>query len=342
MSRFSKEDVLAAIRSSLKKRPNERLTRNQFISESGMTRADIDRYWDNWLSALEDAGADFGMSRFSKEDVLAEIRSYLHKRPYERLTRNQFISESGMTRADIDRYWDNWSSALEDAGADFGRYCVRIPPEELLTDWGKVARELGQMPTKNQYTRHGKYSKNTFTRNFGPWAAVPYAFRSYAIDKEEWLDVLELLPESKEHVQSSNVNSDPQPQTASNSARHKKLDDRRAYGDPIDFRGLRHAPVNEDGVILLFGMVARELGYLVESVQGGFPDCEAKRQIAPGKWQRVRIEFEFESRNFHDHNHDPTRCDLIVCWSHNWPACPVDLEVLELKEVIKGLSKSEE
>jgi hypothetical protein len=62
--------------------------------------------------------------------------------------------------------------------------------------------------------------------------------------------------------------------------------------------GFRHEPVNEQGVILLFGMVAEELGYMVETVQSGFPDCDAKRQIAPNRWQRVNIEFEFESRNF--------------------------------------------
>jgi hypothetical protein len=82
-------------------------------------------------------------------------------------------------------------------------------------------------------------------------------------------------------------------------------------------------------------MVARELGYLVESVQGGFPDCEANRQISPGQWQRVRIEFEFESRNFRDHGHSPDGCDIIVCWSHNWQECPAHLEVVELKRVIE-------
>jgi hypothetical protein len=28
-------------------------------------------------------------------------------------------------------------------------------------------------------------------------------------------------------------------------------------------------------------MLAKDLGYVVEAVQSGFPDCEAKRQIAP-------------------------------------------------------------
>jgi hypothetical protein len=105
----------------------------------------------------------------------------------------------------------------------------------------------------------------------------------------------------------------------------------------MDFRGLRHEPVNEQGVVLLFGMVAKELGYTVEAVQSGFPDCEAKRQIAPQRWQRVHLEFEFESRNFRDHGHSLTGCDVIVCWRHNWPDCPRHLEILELSSLIKSL-----
>ena len=89
-------------------------------------------------------------------------------------------------------------------------------------------------------------------------------------------------------------------------------------------------------------MVARELGYLVESVQAGFPDCEAKRQIGPGKWQRVSIEFEFESRNFVEHGHPSDGCDVIVCWRHNWRECPAHLEVVELSSLIRSLPKSDE
>lgn len=122
---------------------------------------------------------------------------------------------------------------------------------------------------------------------------------------------------------------------------HTKLGDRPTYGNPIDFRGLRHEPVNENGVVFLFGIVARELGYLIEAVQAGFPDCEAKRQIGPNKWQRVRIEFEFESRNFREHGHAQDGCDIIVCWRHNWAECPSNLEVVELASVIQSLADSE-
>ena len=124
--------------------------------------------------------------------------------------------------------------------------------------------------------------------------------------------------------------------------RYPPLHGRPTYGGTLDFRGLRHEPVNEQGVVLLFGLVAKELGYIVESVQSGFPDCEAKRQIAPQRWQRVHIEFEFESRNFRDHGHPLTGCDVIVCWRHNWPDCPPQIEILELSSIIKSLPTSDD
>jgi hypothetical protein len=109
------------------------------------------------------------------------------------------------------------------------------------------------------------------------------------------------------------------------------------YGDPIEFRGVRHAPVDIGGVIFLFGMVARELGFNVEAMSSGFPRCEAKRQVAPGKWSRLRIDFELESRQFRDAGRNPAACDLIVCWRETWPDRPASIDVLSLERILPTL-----
>jgi len=54
----------------------------------------------------------------------------------------------------------------------------------------------------------------------------------------------------------------------------------------------------------------------------------------------VRIEFEFASRNFKEHLHDPKGCDMIVCWEHNWPNCP--LPVLELRSEVRRLAREKQ
>ncbi|HST79645.1 MAG TPA: hypothetical protein VLN58_14255 [Verrucomicrobiae bacterium] len=111
-------------------------------------------------------------------------------------------------------------------------------------------------------------------------------------------------------------------------------DDRPVMGPPFYPCALSNAPANEMGVMILFGMLAGELGFQIEAVQGRYPDIEAKRQIQPGKWQRVRIEAEYESRNFALHGHDPEKCDIIVCWRHNWVKCPKEIEVIELSRIV--------
>ncbi|MBL8875398.1 MAG: hypothetical protein JNM86_06335 [Phycisphaerae bacterium] len=98
------------------------------------------------------------------------------------------------------------------------------------------------------------------------------------------------------------------------------------YGARLEGCDMVHAPTNEQGVVLLFGMLARKLGFLIEMVQTGYPDCEAKRMGADGKLRKVRIEFEFVSSRF---DHNPDECDLIVCWEDD--SNPTNLEVLELK-----------
>jgi hypothetical protein len=284
-----------------------------------------------------------------KDALLEAIRSAVATAGGVRITRQQFLTSSGLKLSDLFRHFPNWSDALTAAGFSFDPYHEKIDPEALLTDWGLLVRKLRRIPTRNQYKLEGRYSPGVFDRNFGPWLTIPAKFRQFAEGQPEWADVVALLPveERLTAIPNGSALADarqslPIAQTPVTVRRHSRLPDRPTYGDPIDFRGLRHAPVNEDGVVFLFGMVAKELGYLVESVQAGFPDCEAKRQIAPGQWQRVRIEFEFESRNFRDHGHSAEGCDIIVCWVHNWAECPGHPEVVELKSVIRLLAASED
>ncbi|HEY2913677.1 MAG TPA: hypothetical protein VGK21_09985 [Candidatus Angelobacter sp.] len=115
--------------------------------------------------------------------------------------------------------------------------------------------------------------------------------------------------------------------------------DRPLLGAPLDLPGFLFEPTNEMGVVLLFGMLFWRLGFIIESAQIGYPDCRAKLEVEPGRWQDVGIEFELHSRHFLAHRHDPSRADFIVCWIHNWKGCPPNLQVIELREVVRRLSQ---
>jgi hypothetical protein len=263
------------------------------------------------------------------------------------LSRTKFLSHSGLTEYQVLKHFPSWKAALKAAGVQSDETNVRLDDAAMLQDWGEMVRKNREIPTRNQYRRDGNFGVNSFANHFGPWSAIPEHFRRFVTGKPEWTDVIALLPPPPTQAPRLSpkppvvVEGEP-PASVPDLPRHTKLSSSQTYGNPIDFRGLRHEPINENGVIFLFGIVAKELGYYVEAVQAGFPDCEAKRQISAGKWQRVRIEFEYESRNFRDHGHPADGCDVIICWRHNWTDCPPHIEVLELERVITQLSKSDD
>lgn len=280
-----------------------------------------------------------------KDVLLQAIRDAFEHADGTWVTRNKFLQESGRKAADVFRHFATWTEAVAAAGVDLQPLNRKLSIDELFADWGEVVRKLRSIPTRKRYRLEGSFAPGVFESRFGPWSDIPKQFRDWAVKKPEWADVIALLPLESARGVSATANRESNLSTTTQPVplrKHRRLGDRPTYGDPIDFRGLRHAPVNENGVIFLFGMVARELGYYVEAIQVGFPDCEAKRQVVPGKWQRVRIEFEFESHSFVEHGHDPAGCDVLVCWNHNWPDAPAELDILELRTVLTSLSKLEE
>ncbi len=279
---------------------------------------------------------------------IAAIAKQLGRPP----SRSEFISRSGISLHFVLQSFPSWSNAIRAAGLRPYSLNARLQDRALLEDWGKtvrrnraIVRNRASLP-RHVYRRQGKYNPHTLANRFGGWSSVPRAFRHFAKGKREWADVLALLPapvarplssmSARSQTNESSVSSIPPKQL-----QHPPLKGRATYGNPTNFRGLRYEPVNEQGVVLLFGMLAKDLGYVIEAVQKGFPDCEAMRQVAPDRWQRVNIEFEFESKNFRDHGHPLTGCDVIVCWRHNWDECPKHIDVLELSSIIKSLAGSE-
>jgi len=256
-------------------------------------------------------------------------------------SRSEFLSLAGISEHQVSLCFPTWNDAVKAAGLAPSVSNVRLKDGELLKDWADVVRKNRALPSRRAYRRLGQYDPKTFQR-FGPWPSLPEAFRHFAEGKPECADVLALLPAPATKRQHARPSQYAARSSSPTKLQHASLRNRATYGNPMHFRGLRHEPVNEQGVVLLFGMLANELGYMVEAVHSGFPDCEAKRQFAPQRWQRVRIEFEFESRNFRDHGHPFDGCDVIVCWRHNWDDCPNHIEILELSAAIKSLASSEQ
>jgi hypothetical protein len=285
----------------------------------------------------------------TKEEIVKAIRVCAKK-----LRRNPSLRElramAGVPAKHVYKRLGSLRKALHAAGLEGIGPGFSPAEEAVLRDWASVARKLKKLPSILEYERAGRFSGKPFQRLYGSWSGTADGFCKFA-DKHQmerqWGDVLEMIADAQAPssiVTSRNAagtNTAAVPATQDKDHGWKKrfrkggiLRDRPVYGPPLLWPELAHEPTNELGVVFVFGMMARRLGFVVHRLQAGFPDCIAMREVAPGVWQRVRIEFEFESRNFLKHKHRRDKCDVIVCWKHNWKDCPLD--VVELSELAKN------
>jgi len=273
----------------------------------------------------------------SRERIIAEIRTAAEElgRPPRRL---EFAVRTGISEHFLCKHFQRWNDALKEAEQPIYYRAVRHDGE-AMEDWGRVARKLSKVPARIDYEREGRFGAGTFNKRFGNWGDVPRLFRDFAATRPQWTDVVQII-EAKEqklrrrwslHEESAGgAGADGVSAPVWSGAA-----DCVASGDPIEFENVRNAPINESGVVFLFALLSRRMGYVIEGIQSRFPDCEAKQKCEDGKWRRVRIEFEYESLNFVRHGHAADGCDVIVCWRHNWAECPV--KVIELsKEICKA------
>jgi Homing endonuclease associated repeat len=249
---------------------------------------------------------------------------------------SEFVKKTQIARRQIRRHFGSYGLALKECNLErstTGGGGQKIPMDELFLDWVGVVQRMKKLPSMSEYELLSKHECTTLVRRFGSWRQVPYGLKEFAESRgmaEQWKAELELVGKNG-RTAGKNVVMGLRPAGAP-AIWPEILFNRPVYGLPMWPGPLAYAPVNELGVVFLFGWMAPQLGYVVHRLQPEFPDCEAMRLVGEDKCQLVRIEFEFESRNFLKHMHDVKGCDLIICWRHNWPECPI--EVLELKKAL--------
>jgi hypothetical protein len=263
----------------------------------------------------------------TREEIIAAIQKCAEELGHVP-TLDELLGKTTISKHRLRKNFGPYVKALAACGLERHGCGYKIGMERLFLDWAEVTRKLGKAPSMLDYELHGKYTTKGLVRQYGGWTHVPAGLLGYARERHlenDWQDVMEIAEAALRVA----------PPPARTLVRRNLTPGRRVtanqpvYGRPMLAVGpLVYAPTNEAGVMVLFGAVAREQGFAITRVQQAFPDCEAMREIEPEKWQPEKIEFEFESRNFLAHLHPVDGCNMIVCWRHNWPECP--LEVLEL------------
>ena len=271
----------------------------------------------------------------SRDEVIGAIRQTKEELGHVP-TLQELNLKTGVGAYDIRRNFGVYAEALQACGLERRGSGYELTPGEIFADWSQVTRLLGKVPTLAEYALHGRYSVKPLTRHFGGgWTRLPAGMAKFAREnglEDSAKDVLEVV---ERHLEGKPGGAGYLMRPSTPILLPGLMKGQPVYGPPTVDAHLMLAPTNEQGIVFLFGAVARKLGFVVLRIQPGYPDCEALREMEPGLWQLIRIEFEYESRNFLMHGHKPDKCHLIVCWKHNWAESP--LEVIELSSAMKQI-----
>ena len=269
----------------------------------------------------------------SKEEISSAIQECA-----ERLARVPSLAEllrnTKVSQRQIVKEFGTYTRALR--ACNLEKFCGgnKIPLENLFKDWASAVRTLKKIPSKAEFVPLSKYSLTPLKTRFGSWGQVPGGLKHYIEEQgkmEECKDLLEIIAEFECERNDRDWGLPP----VCSAKKPGLIPGRTVYGPLLRPFPAMHGPTEEQGVVYLFGTMSERLGFVVLNIQRAFPDCEALRQIEQDMWQRVFIEFEYESLNFVKHGHDARKCDIIVCWKHNWPDCP--LEVVELSKLVGNI-----
>jgi hypothetical protein len=258
----------------------------------------------------------------TREHILEKLNAFANSTA-GRITLHKFSLGSGIPIHNLYHHFpDGWYALLDLAGLQHRAGRVRPRSDhQLMTEFHRIAADLRRAPRSGDLKSRGRYQPYDYENRYGSWNNIELAYRA-------WCNNRGLTPIPAAGQPAATLEPPPAPAPLRPDA-----DSSACIGTPLAPLGLTYAPTNELGVVHVFGMFSQALGFVVEQITGrGFPDCIALRQAGPHRWRRLRVEFEYKSSNFAAHNHNPALCDLIVCWDHDWHACP--LEVIELKSLL--------
>lgn len=339
--RKSEKECLAEMKRVADLLGKRQLSSKEFRRHAKFTAQPVIDRFGSWEKALEEADLEecdkAKLDRqLSRGECVQELRRVAHALSKPTLTLDEFDdAKPKFSSYRVVRAFDNsWVAALSEAGlAPSSYFKTKIPLEDLAVKFLEVTIEVKRIPTLHQLSRRSGHAQDTLSRNRGGYSVFKLAVIEFllSLNRKFPKDILGILRDELTRLK----NETPQDEAKATSGNEHR------QGRTLNFRGFAYAPTCEHDVVQMFGAVAKELGFEIIGNRSAFPDCKARR-LQKGQREHFidcLIEYEFSSLDFKRHRHDPKGCNLIVCWEHNWPECPV--EVLELKQAIKNLTGGE-
>lgn len=135
---------------------------------------------------------------YTKDNIIAEykkLKDHLGKSPSSRA----FEKETGIQLKLLEKFFgrNSWTKLVTECGDIPNKFSTsKVELEEILIQWATIARDSGELPAIADWKFHNcKPSVNNIKSSHGlRWADLPYKFIEYYSGKDEWKDVVALIP----------------------------------------------------------------------------------------------------------------------------------------------------
>lgn len=364
---YSKEEIIAEIQRVAKYLKAETVTAAQFQEYSTVPLNTVEFFLGSWRQALAEAHLIGTVKREpTSKDLLAELWR-IHQETGE-IPTYALIDRMGLWNAGY--YQQNWRSLevpFKLAQRYFGGRKEYSAADGDLTDAGRTQFYAGEsapleIPAKQTTAGHdpNEDSQDLDAQLAATVVSAPIPLFAKPVAEPPVVAVKvqpepEPEPEPDIHEKTGEVVLEPAVTTADDEGQHfpdYHVQDHdpqqpvvipdlpvgtRLSGERIFFRGLLFPPTDRLGVAFLFGMVANELGFFLETAGdevNGFCGWRTLR-LDETEWAPVKLFVAQRSSDLIGQETKLAGFTHLLCWDHDWSICP--LPVIGLSGLIGEL-----
>lgn len=123
--------------------------------------------FDSWQDAVEAIDHEPQRRKLSEEELLAELQRL--RIELGRIPRQDDVPDRARySKSAYRNHFGCWNEALIAAGFEPTKR-NKIPESELLEELERVATQLSESPTREEFDQHGEFCSQTYTNRFGSW-----------------------------------------------------------------------------------------------------------------------------------------------------------------------------
>lgn len=183
---MDRDEIIKMIQIAAKNLCVDHLSRDAFCQHSGIYKAAIDKHFDSWSDACNEAGVKCGLkisdknrikpTPISADECIRELKRVADLLNRKDLSSKLFDKYAKFTSHTVRRRLKSWPNALQKAGLELcekSKKQIPLSVDEYVAEIKRVATLLNSdYLTESDFNKHANFTSYRVVRDFGTWHAA--------------------------------------------------------------------------------------------------------------------------------------------------------------------------